>query len=169
MSTTETTTTSGFKPKKSVALSGVAAGSTALCTVGRSGNDLHYRGYDIADLANGAAYEEIAHLLVHERLPNAAELSSYRAKLKKLRGLPSALRAVLEQIPATAHPMDVRGRNIQWCEQESISQGKVTIVMCRRNRAFVPEQEVHLVPVELCGEFFTRQDHIECLRRGTPG
>jgi len=96
-----------FKPKKSVALSGVAAGNTALCTVGHSGNDLHYRGYDIADLAHGATYEEIAHLLVHERLPNAAELSAYRARLQKLRGLPPALRTVLEQIPATAHPMDV--------------------------------------------------------------
>jgi 2-methylcitrate synthase len=95
------------KIKKSVALSGVAAGNTAICTVGQSGNDLHYRGYDIADLANHATYEEIAHLLIHERLPNAAELSTYRAKLKKLRGLPAELRAVLEEIPATAHPMDV--------------------------------------------------------------
>jgi 2-methylcitrate synthase len=95
------------KAKKSVALSGVAAGNTAICTVGHTGNDLHYRGYDIADLAHGANYEEIAHLLVHERLPNTAELAAYRAKLKKLRGLPAALRAVLEQIPAGAHPMDV--------------------------------------------------------------
>ncbi|MCW5549954.1 MAG: 2-methylcitrate synthase [Opitutaceae bacterium] len=95
------------KAKKSVALSGVPAGNTALCTVGHSGNDLHYRGYDIADLANHATYEEIAHLLVHEHLPNAVELSAYRARLQKLRGLPPALRNVLEQIPATAHPMDV--------------------------------------------------------------
>lgn len=95
------------KAKKSVALSGVAAGNTALCTVGHTGNDLHYRGYDIAEIAAQATYEEVAHLLVHERLPNAAELSAYREKLKKLRGLPAALRAVLEQIPATAHPMDV--------------------------------------------------------------
>jgi len=95
------------KTKKSVALSGVPAGNTALCTVGHSGNDLHYRGYDIADLANHATYEEIAHLLVHERLPNGAELAAYRARLQKLRGLPPALRNVLEQIPATAHPMDV--------------------------------------------------------------
>jgi 2-methylcitrate synthase len=95
------------KVKKSVALSGVPAGNTALCTVGHSGNDLHYRGYDIADLANHATYEEIAHLLVHEHLPNAVELSAYRARLQKLRGLPPALRNVLEQIPATAHPMDV--------------------------------------------------------------
>jgi 2-methylcitrate synthase len=95
------------KAKKSVALSGVPAGNTALCTVGHSGNDLHYRGYDIAALANHATYEEIAHLLVHEHLPNAAELSAYRARLQKLRGLPVALCAVLEQIPASAHPMDV--------------------------------------------------------------
>jgi len=95
------------KPKKSVALSGIVAGNTALCTVGHSGNDLHYRGYDIADLANHATYEEIAHLLVHEHLPDAAGLAAYRARLQKLRGLPAALCAVLEQIPATAHPMDV--------------------------------------------------------------
>jgi len=96
-----------FKPKKSVALSGIIAGNTAICTVGHTGNDLHYRGYAIADIAAHAAYEEVAHLLIHERLPNAAELHVYREKLKKLRGLPVPLRAVLEQIPATAHPMDV--------------------------------------------------------------
>ena len=95
------------KAKKSVALSGVIAGNTAICTVGHTGNDLHYRGYDIADVATHATYEEVAHLLVHEHLPNAAELHAYREKLKKLRGLPVPLRAVLEQIPATAHPMDV--------------------------------------------------------------
>ena len=93
--------------KKSVALSGVIAGNTAICTVGQSGNDLHYRGYDIADLAAQATYEEIAHLLIHEHLPNRAELDAYRAKLRQLRGLPGALRTVLEQIPASAHPMDV--------------------------------------------------------------
>ena len=95
------------KAKKSVALSGVVAGNTAVCTVGHTGNDLHYRGYDIAEIAAHATYEEVAHLLVHEHLPNAAELASYREKLKKLRGLPGPLRAVLEQIPASAHPMDV--------------------------------------------------------------
>ncbi len=95
------------KAKKSVALSGVIAGNTAICTVGHTGNDLHYRGYDIADVATHATYEEVAHLLVHEHLPNAAGLHAYREKLKKLRGLPVPLRAVLEQIPATAHPMDV--------------------------------------------------------------
>jgi len=94
-------------PKKSVALSGVVAGNTAICTVGQSGNDLHYRGYDIADLAAHATFEEVAHLLVHERLPNAAELAAYRTKLANLRGLPAALRTVLEQIPASAHPMNV--------------------------------------------------------------
>lgn len=96
-----------FKPKKSVALSGVPAGNTALCSVGKSGNDLHYRGYDILDLAKNCEFEEVSYLLIHEKLPNLAELTAYKAKLKKLRGLPEALKAVLEQIPATAHPMDV--------------------------------------------------------------
>jgi 2-methylcitrate synthase len=97
----------GFKPKKSVALSGVAAGTTALCTVGRSGNDLNYRGYDILDIADHAEYEEIAYLLIHGKLPNKAELANYKSKLKQLRGLPAVVRNVLEQIPAGAHPMDV--------------------------------------------------------------
>ena len=95
------------KAKKSVALSGVAAGNTAVCTVGRSGNDLHYRGYDIADLAEKATFEEVAHLLVHEHLPTAAELKAYRAKLKRLRGLPQPVKAALELLPAATHPMDV--------------------------------------------------------------
>jgi 2-methylcitrate synthase len=93
--------------KKSVALSGVVAGNTALCTVGRTGNDLHYRGYDILEVAEACDFEEIAHLLVHERLPTAAELAAYRAKLVSLRGLAEPLRDVLEAIPKTAHPMDV--------------------------------------------------------------
>ena len=96
-----------FKPKKSVALSGVPAGNTALCSVGKSGNDLHYRGYDILDLAKHCEFEEVSYLLIHEKLPNLAELTAYKAKLKKLRGLPDSLKRVLEQIPATAHPMDV--------------------------------------------------------------
>jgi 2-methylcitrate synthase len=96
-----------FKPKKSVALSGVAAGTTALCTVGRTGNDLHYRGYDILELAERCEFEEIAHLLVHGKLPNAAELRGYKAKLKSLRGLPAAVMDALETLPANAHPMDV--------------------------------------------------------------
>jgi 2-methylcitrate synthase len=95
------------KPKKSVALSGVAAGNTALCTVGRTGNDLHYRGYDILDFATTSEFEEIAYLLVHGTLPNRAELAAYKAKLKSLRGIPASVKAVLEQIPASAHPMDV--------------------------------------------------------------
>jgi 2-methylcitrate synthase len=97
----------GPKPKKSVALSGVAAGSTALCTVGRSGNDLHYRGYDILDIAEQCEFEEIAHLLVHEKLPTRAELAAYKRKLTSLRSLPGPVKAALEQIPASAHPMDV--------------------------------------------------------------
>jgi 2-methylcitrate synthase len=96
-----------FKPKKSVALSGVTAGNTALCTVGRSGNDLQYRGYDILDLAETSDYEEIAHLLVHGDLPTAAQLAAYKAKLKELRGLPRSVKEALEAIPAAAHPMDV--------------------------------------------------------------
>jgi len=98
---------SGFKPKKSVALSGVPAGSTALCTVGRSGNDLHYRGYDILDVAGACEFEEIAYLLIHGTLPTTAELANYKVKLASLRGLPAVVRAVLEQVPAGAHPMDV--------------------------------------------------------------
>ena len=99
--------TTGFKPKKSVALSGTAAGNTALCTVGLSGNDLHYRGYDILDVATSCEFEEIAHLLVHGHLPNVAELAAYKAKLKALRGLPTGVRTALEQSPPSAHPMDV--------------------------------------------------------------
>jgi 2-methylcitrate synthase len=103
---TDTTATT-FKPKKSVALSGVTAGNTALCTVGKAGNDLHYRGYDILDFANSAEFEEIAYLLVHEKLPNKAELAGYKAKLKSLRGVPANVKAALEWLPASAHPMDV--------------------------------------------------------------
>ena len=97
----------GFKPKKSVALSGVVAGNTALCTVGRSGNDLHYRGYDILDIAHTSEFEEIAHLLVHGKLPNKAELAAYKQKLRSLRGLPVQLQDALEALPAASHPMDV--------------------------------------------------------------
>jgi 2-methylcitrate synthase len=96
-----------FKPKKSVALSGVTAGNTALCSVGKTGNDLHYRGYDILDVANTCEFEEIAYLLVHGKLPNDAELRGYKAKLRSLRGLPQSLKAALEALPASAHPMDV--------------------------------------------------------------
>src|SRR5437868_7649050 len=91
------------KPKKSVALSGVPAGNTALCSVGRSGNDLHYRGYDILDVADACEFEEIAYLLVHGKLPTAAELNGYKAKLKSLRGLPQAVKAALEALPASSH------------------------------------------------------------------
>ena len=97
----------GFKPKKSVALSGVTAGNTALCTVGKTGNDLHYRGYDILDVADTCEFEEIAHLLVHGKLPTTAELTAYKQKLKSLRGLPANVKAVLEWLPASSHPMDV--------------------------------------------------------------
>ena len=96
-----------FKPKKSVALSGVPAGNTALCSVGKSGNDLHYRGYDIADLAAHCEFEEVAYLLIHGALPTQSQLSAYKTKLKGLRGIPDAVKAILEQIPASAHPMDV--------------------------------------------------------------
>jgi 2-methylcitrate synthase len=105
--TTSETPAVGFKPKKSVALSGVTAGNTALCTVGRSGNDLHYRGYDILDLAEQTEFEEIAYLLIHGQLPNAAELKGYKEKLRRLRGLPGPVRQALEALPAASHPMDV--------------------------------------------------------------
>src|SRR5450432_711721 len=95
------------KPKKSVALSGVTAGNTALCTVGRTGNDLHYRGYDILDIGESCEFEEIAYLLIHGKLPGAAELAAYKSTLKSLRGIPASVMASLEQIPAAAHPMDV--------------------------------------------------------------
>ena len=101
------TAADGVKPKKSVALSGVTAGNTALSTVGRTGNDLHYRGYDILDIASECEFEEIAYLLVHEKLPNAAELAAYKSKLKLLRSPPPAVLTVLEQLPASSHPMDV--------------------------------------------------------------
>lgn len=103
MSTNEGT----FKPKKSVMLSGVVAGNTALCSVGKSGNDLHYRGYNILDLASGAEFEEVAYLLIYGQLPTASQLRNYKNKLKALRGLPTALRNTLKNIPAAAHPMDV--------------------------------------------------------------
>jgi 2-methylcitrate synthase len=100
-------TVSSPKVKKSVALSGVVAGNTAICTVGHSGNDLHYRGYDIAEIAAQATFEEVAHLLVHEQLPTAAQLDAYREKLRLLRGLSAPLRTILEQLPARSHPMGV--------------------------------------------------------------
>jgi 2-methylcitrate synthase len=103
----ETTSAPGFRPKKSVALSGVPAGNTALCTVGRTGNDLHYRGYDILDIADKCEFEEVAHLLIYGRLPNVAELAAYKTKLRALRGLPLTVRTVLEALPAATHPMDV--------------------------------------------------------------
>ena len=103
----ETPAPAGPKPKKSVALSGVVAGNTALCTVGLHGNDLHYRGYDILDIAEACEFEEVAHLLVHGKLPNAAELKTYKAKLKSMRGIPMAVQDVLESLPASTHPMDV--------------------------------------------------------------
>src|ERR1039458_2493992 len=106
---TETITGENVSPrvKKSVALSGVAAGNTAVCTVGRTGNDLHYRGYDIQELAMDATFEEVSYLLVHGELPTQSELKGYRNKLRSLRGLPARVKSVLEEIPAAAHPMDV--------------------------------------------------------------
>jgi 2-methylcitrate synthase len=125
----ETTTNSpAFKPKKSVALSGVTAGNTALCTVGKAGNDLHYRGYDILDFANSAEFEEIAYLLVHEKLPNKAELAGYKAKLKALRGIPANVKAALEWLPASANAMDVM-------------RTAVSVLGCN-----LPEKDDHNVP-----------------------
>jgi 2-methylcitrate synthase len=105
--TSAATSSSGFKPKKSVALSGTVAGNTALCTVGRTGNDLHYRGYDILDVATVCEFEEIAYLLVHGKLPTVAELADYKLYLQSLRGIPQGVKGVLELLPASAHPMDV--------------------------------------------------------------
>lgn len=116
------------KPKKSVALSGTVAGNTAVCTVGRTGNDLHYRGYDILDFADQAEFEEIAHLLIHGTLPNAAQLKAYKTKLKSLRGLPKPVKQVLEAIPANAHPMDVMRTGCSMlgtCEQEPEAHSEV--------------------------------------------
>ena len=121
-------TITGPKVKKSVALSGVTAGNTALCTVGRTGNDLHYRGYDILDVATTSEFEEIAYLLVHGTLPNRAELTAYKAKLQALRGIPRAVRTVLEALPAATHPMDVM-------------RTAVSALGCT-----VPEREDHNVP-----------------------
>jgi 2-methylcitrate synthase len=107
MTEAATATAPGIKPKKSVALSGVTAGNTALCTVGRTGNDLHYRGYDILDIATACEFEEIAYLLVHGKLPNKAQYAAYKRKLQGMRGIPDAVKRVLECIPASTHPMDV--------------------------------------------------------------
>src|SRR5580692_5811902 len=107
MATTTNPPQTSFKPKKSVSLSGTPAGNTALCTVGRTGNDLHYRGYDIADLAAHCEFEEVAYLLLRGKLPNATELAAYKQKLARLRGLPANVYEVLEQLPAATHPMDV--------------------------------------------------------------
>ncbi|WP_449192325.1 bifunctional 2-methylcitrate synthase/citrate synthase, partial [Thauera sp.] len=107
------------RPKKSVALSGTAAGNTELCSVGRSGNDLHYRGYDITGFATTAEFEEVAYLLVHGKLPNRHELARYKAKLKSMRGIPAAVKAALEELPPSAHPMDVMrtGVSVLGCVQ----------------------------------------------------
>ena len=116
---TESTTSAAFKPKKSVALSGTAAGETAICTVGQSGNDLHYRGYDIADLAANCQFEEVAYLLVYGKLPNAGELAAYYERLVSLRGLPPQVTKALELLPASTHPMDVlrTGVSVLGCVQ----------------------------------------------------
>ncbi|RTZ44509.1 2-methylcitrate synthase [Candidimonas sp. SYP-B2681] len=118
----------GPKPKKSVALSGVVAGNTALCTVGRSGNDLHYRGYDILDIAETCEFEEVAHLLVHGKLPTQPELKAYKEKLRSLRGLPAQLQSALETLPAASHPMDVM-------------RTAVSVLGC-----LLPEKDDHNVP-----------------------
>jgi 2-methylcitrate synthase len=125
----EPATPGAFKPKKSVALSGVTAGNTALCTVGRTGNDLHYRGYDILDIATQCEFEEIAYLLVHEKLPNKNELAAYKKKLKGLRVLPAAVTTVLEQLPAVSHPMDVLRTGVSalgCCEPEPAAHKSAT-------------------------------------------
>ncbi len=129
------------KAKKSVALSGTAAGNTAICTVGRTGNDLHYRGYDILDLAETCEFEEVAHLIVHGKLPNAAELKSYKKRLKSMRGLPQAVKQVLEALPASAHPMDVMrtGASVLGCcmpENESHPEAEARDIIDRLMASF---------------------------------
>ncbi len=113
-----------FQTEKSVTLSGVTAGNTALCMVGRTGNDLHYRGYDILDIATTSEFEEIAYLLVHGKLPTGAELKAYKAKLKALRGLPANLKAALEWIPASAHPMDVMRTGVSVLGHHPAGEGR---------------------------------------------
>jgi len=129
------------KAKKSVALSGTAAGNTAICTVGRTGNDLHYRGYDILDLAETCEFEEVAHLIVHGKLPNAAELKSYKKRLKSMRGLPQAVKQALEALPASAHPMDVMrtGASVLGCcmpENESHPEAEACDIIDRLMASF---------------------------------
>ena len=129
------------KAKKSVALSGTAAGNTAICTVGRTGNDLHYRGYDILDLAETCEFEEVAHLIVHGKLPNAAELKSYKKRLKSMRGLPQAVKQALEALPASSHPMDVMrtGASVLGCcmpENESHPEAEARDIIDRLMASF---------------------------------
>jgi len=129
------------KAKKSVALSGTAAGNTAICTVGRTGNDLHYRGYDILDLAETCEFEEVAHLIVHGKLPNAPELKSYKKRLKSMRGLPQAVKQALEALPASAHPMDVMrtGASVLGCcmpENESHPEAEARDIIDRLMASF---------------------------------
>jgi 2-methylcitrate synthase len=129
------------KAKKSVALSGTAAGNTAICTVGRTGNDLHYRGYDILDLAETCEFEEVAHLIVHGKLPNAAELKSYKKRLKSMRGLPQAVKQALEALPVSAHPMDVMrtGASVLGCcmpENESHPEAEARDIIDRLMASF---------------------------------
>ena len=130
-----------LKAKKSVALSGTAAGNTAICTVGRTGNDLHYRGYDILDLAETCEFEEVAHLIVHGKLPTTAELKSYKKRLKSMRGLPQAVKQALEALPASSHPMDVMrtGASVLGCcipENESHPEAEARDIIDRLMASF---------------------------------
>ncbi len=152
-----------FKPKKSVALSGVTAGNTALCTVGNTGNDLHYRGYDILDIATECEFEEIAYLLVHEKLPNRAELAAYKAKLKTLRVLPAAVATVLEQLPAASHPMDVlrTGVSALGC----CDPGKRGAQECGRSRNRRPVAGILRFDAVLLVSLFPRRTAHRCANR----
>ncbi len=167
------------KPKKSVALSGTVAGNTAICTVGRSGNDLHYRGYDILDFAEQAEFEEIAYLLVHGKLPDAIELDQYKQKLKARRGLPRPVMQALEAIPATAHPMDVMRTGcsvLGTCEQEPESHDTAqTRELIDRLLACFPSMLLYWYHFSNCGnriEVETDDDsigeHFLHLLHGTP-
>ena len=137
---------SAFKPKKSVALSGTPAGNTALCTVGHSGNDLHYRGYDIKDLAAHCEYEEVAHLLIHGSLPTQQQLASYKARLATQRSLPPAVKQALELLPGSAHPMDVlrTGVSVLGCVQpEAAAHGDT-------GARAIADQMLAVLPSMLC-------------------
>ncbi len=163
----------GPKPKKSVALSGVTAGNTALCTVGRTGNDLHYRGYDILDIAEQCEFEEIAHLLVHGKLPNTAELAAYKRKLISLRGIPAAVQDILETIPASTHPMDVMrtgvlGARARCCPKATTTSSRRARDIADRLMASLGSMLLYWYHFAHSGRAHRRRDRRRLHRRALP-